>query len=365
MPRPAFRDASRRADVLGEAMRSLQRVLAAATASSFAAADDPLRLALPPVLPGGPAAAPAADVLAAWAALYLHAELDEAGVLAAVDALAEQRHTLALRDRGTADRLERYAREMREQLSRAERARIYARLFGLGGAATAQVRAAAIDGAWGTLDEPRLGFQQQLLRWATAIVRAEQERARLGVPGLGSQAAWRLAAQDLLSTLAALPAGSLLVWARRIHARTLQAFALLGDAGLMRQLGAQAPWQSLQRLLPSEGAAQRDAAARRGSAGQLLLRALPRAQGDAAPDAETVQAALRWLAASGLPVPVSGPVIGASVILSEAKDLCADKEARCAPRDPSPAAQDDTARTFVLAPSPAAQDDRVAAEHAP
>lgn len=314
--RPAMRgragvaDAAR-SDVLGHAMRSLHRALAAATASAFARtspADDPLRLSLPPVQPGGPAAAPAADVLAAWAALYLHAELDEAGVLPAVDALADARHTLPLQDRHTAERVERWAREQREQPSRTERARLYARLFGLGDAAAAQVRAAAADGgAWGALDEPRLGFSQQLLRWATAVVRCDQDRVRGGVPGVTAQNAWRLAAQELLSTLATLPAGSLLVWARRIHARTLQAFALLGDAGLLRQLVAQTPWQSLQRLLPPEGAAARDAAARRGAAGQQLLRALPRAEHDSAPDADTVQAAVRWLMASGLPVPQTVP----------------------------------------------------------
>lgn len=170
------------------------------------------------------------------------------------------------------------------------------------------MRAEAAGGAWGG-EDPRLDFVQRLLRLATAIVRADLDRSRLGVPGLSTQAAWRMAAQELLASLDALPAGSLVAWARRIHARALQAFALLGDAGLKRQLLSRTPWESLQRLLPEEGAAQRDAAARRGATGQALLRSLGRAQSDPAPDAGTVQAAVRWLMASGLPVPQAVPAL--------------------------------------------------------
>lgn len=286
-----------RPDLLADAMRSLQRALAP-RARGLGEAGDPLQLALSPCPPG----ALSEEGLSAWAALYLHAELDEAGVLPAVEALAEHRHALALQDRRTAERLERFARTARDYPRRADRARIYARLFGIGDAATAQVRAQAAGGAWGH-EEPRLDFTQQLLRLATAAVRADLDRSRLGAPGLRSQAAWRVAAQDMLASLRAQAAGSLVAQARRIHARTLQAFELLGDAGLKRQLVSRTPWESLRRLLPGEGAARRDAAARRGAVGQVLLCSLARAQGAEVPDNETVQAALRWLVASGLPVP--------------------------------------------------------------
>jgi len=272
-------------DVLALALRTAQAGLAP-RARAFAAADDPLRLALPPLPPAAPVA-PAADALAAYAALYLHAELEEARVLPAVEALAEQRHRLALQDRATAGRLERFALTARDHPAHSERAVIFARLFGLGA---------------GRGDDARADFPQRLLRLATAAVRADLERSRLGQPGLASQASWQAAAQDLLAVVAAQPGAWLLTSARRIHARSLQAFEILGDAGLMRWLLARSPWESLTRLLPEEGAAQRDAAARRGAAGQALLRALANTA-TALPDAGTVQAAVRWLVASGLPVP--------------------------------------------------------------
>jgi hypothetical protein len=273
-------------DVLALALRTAQAGLAQ-RARAMGAADDPLRLALPP-LPATPVVTPAPDALAAYAALYLHAELEEARVLPAVEALAEQRYRLALPDRNTAGKLERFALSARDHPGRSERAVIFGRLFGLGDSRGA---------------DARLDFLQRLLRLATAAVRADLERSRLGgQPGLASQATWHAAAQDLLAVVAAQPGAWLVQSARRIHARSLQAFDILGDAGLMRWLLSRSPWESLTRLLPEEGAAQRDAAARRGAAGQVLLRALP-AAATAMPVAQTVQAAVRWLVASGLPVP--------------------------------------------------------------
>lgn len=279
-------------DVLASALRQVHALLASLGASL--AAEDPLRLALP-ALPPASAIRPATDVLAAYAALYLHAELEDAAVLPAAEALAEQRNALALQDRATAEKLERFARLARDYPGPADRASIFARLFGMGPGAMRAVQSPD--------DGLRLDFQQRLLRFATAVVRAELERVRLGgQPGLSTQAAWRASAQDLRSLVMAMPAGSLVQWARRIHARVLQAFEILGDAGLQRQLAVRTSWEALQRLLPDEGAARRDAAARRGAAGQELLRSLGDAS-DVQPGIDAVQAALRWLAASGVPLP--------------------------------------------------------------
>jgi hypothetical protein len=275
-------------DLLALALRTAQAGLAQRV-RAFGAADDPLRLALPP-LPASPTLTPTGDALAAYAALYLHAELEQAGVLPAVEALAEQRYQIAVQDRKTVGKLERFALTARENPARSERAVIFGRLFGI------------VDG---TGADARADFMQRLLRLATAAVRADLERNRMsGQPGLASQATWQAAAQDLLAVVAAQPGAWLVQSARRIHARSLQAFDILGDPGLMRWLLTRSPWESLTRLLPEEGAPQRDAAARRGAAGQALLRALA-TSATALPDADTVQAAVRWLVASGLPVPQS------------------------------------------------------------
>ena len=279
-------------DVLASALRQVHALLASLGVGL--AANDPLRLSLP-ALPPASALRPAADVLAAYAALYLHAELEDAAVLPAVESLADQRYALALRDRTTAERLERFALQARDYPPAAQRATIFARLFGMGPAALRATQSAD--------DGVRLDFQQRLMRFATAVVRAEIERVRLGgQPGLATQAAWRASAQDLRSVVVALPAGSLVQWARRIHARVLQAFEVLGDAGLQRELVTRTPWETLQAILPPEGAAQRDACARRGAAGQELLPSLGDAD-DVQPAPAAVQAALRWLSASGVPLP--------------------------------------------------------------
>lgn len=272
------RPACTHTDALALALRDAAAALGA-RGWALAAADDPLRLALPPV--AAVDSAPDA-VLSAWAALYLNAELEDAGVLSLVEMLADQRRALALREVGTQQRLERFALGIEQNPNRLDRSRLYGRLFG------------------GSPSAERPDFRQRLLRLALAVVRADAEHLR-GAEGHASRAAWRAAAQALLALAAAEPAGTLLSWARRIHARTLAAFDMLGDIGLQRQLSTTTPWQTLQRLLAGDPA-QRDAAARRGSAGQTLLRGLSRAADAAWPDTETVQAAYRWLVASGLPV---------------------------------------------------------------
>jgi len=279
-------------DVLASALRQVHTLLASLGATP--ATGDPLRLAIP-ALPPASALRPPADVLAAYAGLYLHAELEDAAVLPAVEALAEQRNALALQDRATAEKLERFARLARSFPPATDRAAIFARLFGMG--------PGAMNAAQSPDEAMRLDFHQRLLRFATAVVRAEIDRVRLGgQPGLSTQAAWRAAAQDLRSLVTSMPAGSLVQWARRIHARVLQAFEVLGDAGLQRHLNARTPWEALQRVLPDDGAARRDASARRGAAGQTLLLSLGDAS-DVMPGVDAVQAAMRWLAASGIPLP--------------------------------------------------------------
>ena len=298
-PRPA-------PDLLGRALRDAGAVLRRPAWALAAAANDPLQLP-PASVPGVSAWRPSAEALSAYAALYLHAQLDEAGVLPTVDLLATQRYELVLREPATLQRLERFAAAARDHPSAADRARWAAHLFGQG---------AERSGPGADAQPPeRSDFNQRLLRLASAIVRADAGRTRDGGTGLAAATSWRLAVQALQALVAAVPAASLLVWARRIHGRTLAAFAVLGDAGLQRQLHTTTPWQTLLALVggSAEESAARDASARRGAAGQTLLRSLDNTPSDAAAWARTapptalVQAALSWLAASGLVLPESMP----------------------------------------------------------
>src|SRR5262249_8141714 len=165
-------------DVLASALRQVHAFLASLGAGF--AADDPLRLALP-ALPPASALRPATDVLAAYAALYLHAELEDGAVRPAGASPADRRYALSLRAHATAERLERFALAARDSPPAAQRATIFARLFGMGPAALRATQSAD--------DGVRLDFQQRLMRFATAVGRAGSEAGRPGRrPGLPPQA---------------------------------------------------------------------------------------------------------------------------------------------------------------------------------
>lgn len=288
---------------LGQALRDASAGLRTrpALALAAAAADDGLRLDLPPLgLPARPTVT--AQGAAAWGALYLHAELERAGVLPVVETVVEMRHSLSLRQPASAQRLENFARGSAQQHTRSQRADIYARLFGIGEGARADRR-----------HPSRIDFMQRLLRHASAVLRADVERQRVGRISPAGQAVLRVSASNLLDLLAAQPEAWLVLSARQIHARTLEAFALLGDEGLRQQLGARSAWDCLRLLADARGlaTADMDAAAQRGPAGQTLLtglgpllallsdnnRDLP------APEAGVVSAAMRWMGGLGLPLP--------------------------------------------------------------
>ena len=301
-PAPA-RSATRSA--LGQALCDAGAGLCARPALAWAAADDGLRLDLPPLgLPARPAVT--TQAAAAWGALYLHAELERAGVLPVVEAVVDSRHTLSLRQPASAQRLEAFARGTPRQHTRSQRAELYARLFGIGDAARVVSRHPSRHPS-------RIDFMQRLLRHASALLRADIERHRIGRISPAGQAVLRMSAANLLDLLAAQPDAWLLLSAKRIHARTLEAFALLGDEGLRLQLGARSAWHCLRLLADARGLANADIdlAAQRGAAGQTLLTGLgpllaalsDNSRELPAPEAATAFAALRWMGGLGLPLP--------------------------------------------------------------
>ena len=287
--------------MLGQALRDAGAGLRARPALASAAADDGLRLDLPPLgLPARPTLT--AQAAAAWGALYLHAELERAGVLPVVEAVVDIRHTLSLHQAATAQRMQAFARGTPQQPTRSQRAELYARLFGIGEVARADHR-----------HPSRIDFMQRLLRHASAVLRADIERQHVGRLSPAGQAVLRMSASNLLDLLAAQPEAWLLLSAKRIHARTLEAFALLGDEGLRLQLGARSAWDCLRLLADARGLANpdMDLAAQRGAAGQTLLTGLgpllaalsDNSRELPAPEAATAFAAMRWMGGLGLPLP--------------------------------------------------------------
>lgn len=277
---------------------SLRRLVASPAAP---AAPDPLRLDLPSLPPvAAKELTPAA--LGALGALYLHAELEQAGLLSTLDALAETRRSLHSLPPETADKLERYALEARDHYARAEREDLFARVFGLGPAVSLGPHSTA-----------NLPFRQALARLCGAILRAYEAGSLPAIRRAREDALLSEAARQLLDNLSGHRHGNALIAARRLHARVKQAFDILGDPGLTGLLGTRAAWASLEKLA---GRGHPDLAdcAKRGVAGQRLIAWLGKiAQllGENAPippvDEALAHSAAAWLLACGFAVnPRSG-----------------------------------------------------------
>jgi hypothetical protein len=273
---------------------------------ALAAGDDPLRLELPPLL--DPRAAGASSTtLRGLSALYLQAEMEQAGILIATEALAEARAGLAL-PIAAAAKLEDFVRQAREVPGFAERARLYARLFGLGPAA---VGSGIGSGGSGAVNHV---FQQIFATWCLGLLRYAAEHRPGRVPGPVREAALRSSTLELVLNLAPRADGHALLAGRRIEGQLRRAIAVLSDAGVGGALGAPGIatlglWQTLRRIL-GDSAPDLGRIVARGESGVALLAGLP----DLLPELQAARPsrpllaavsplyvhASRWLEATGL-----------------------------------------------------------------
>lgn len=235
-----------------------------------------------------PVATPSPQVLEAFAGLYLHAELEAAALVRAVEALAAARHQLPL-SVSTAGKLERFVEVARQAPGPAEREEIFARLFGMGGAARAD----------------RAGnhaFLPAFATFASALVAVEDDLLRLGRVGTTARERLRTAVVALSSMLAADTAGGLVFVVQRLNALVQAAIAVLSDPDLGTRLGARGLAQAI-RALVGDAAPDAGAAVTRGRAGQRLLLSLPRllaAEGAVPHQDPAIIDAACWLSAHGL-----------------------------------------------------------------
>src|SRR5436190_7176992 len=107
-------------------------VLLESSALSIAMAPADLQLHLPPLGDVGGPSGLSASTLHGVAAMYLQAELEQAGVILAAELLADARFQLDRVSPAAAAKLERFASARREWPNRAARGLVFARLFGLG-----------------------------------------------------------------------------------------------------------------------------------------------------------------------------------------------------------------------------------------
>lgn len=288
MTMPSEQRGRRGGELVLQALAASERSL-----RQFAAAPprhaNPLGLSLPALPPTSEQFLTEATV-GALAALYLYAELEQAGLLPITEALASARRGLHWPSVELAERLERFADSARDNDSRALRDDLFARVFGLGGGAR-------VSTGSGT----NIGFVQALARFASAIVVYRED---LG--GAAADARLRMSGIALANTLALHRGSHIVLAARRLQSRIRQALAIWSDRALLSAIGARHPWQAIEQVAGPLAPDVR-VCTQRGSSGQVLITWLGSVLMDLrdpnrtlAPPERVVLAAVRWLGTYGV-----------------------------------------------------------------
>ena len=191
---------------------------------------DPIRLDLPP-LPGlGQQSTINASALRTLAALYLHAELEQTGIMVVAEALAQARDRLQFLSIDAARKLDELARSQPTSWDRARRGAIFARLFGIG----ETTRDATTNHA----------FLQSFTSLCVALLRYEQDDA-----ATSRDATLRYSASAVLYNLAPRHSGAATLAAQQIHRQLQQSIAILSDASVRSHFQSQTMWDVLRNIL--------------------------------------------------------------------------------------------------------------------
>jgi hypothetical protein len=250
--------------------------------------DDPLRLNLPALFNGG--VLPTPQAVRVLAALYLQAELEEAGVIPLAETLAAQRSRLDQLGLRAAQKLENFALHARDWYDRPSRQLLFARLFGMGPAANrSDERAANHD------------FQQRLAMMCYALIRYAQAYEWGALPGAQREASLRMTCLALLSNLGPRQFGNTLIAGRQIQAQLQLAIDLLDDEQIEALFQSRNLWDTLRKAFgPVAPDIQR--LVTRGQSGERLLawlaEAMPRLSVEESPSDPTPARTPGWLASS-------------------------------------------------------------------
>jgi hypothetical protein len=252
-------------------------------------------LDLPPVTGGGSTLS--AATLTALGTLYLQAELEQAGVIPAAEALADARASLELPSERTAERLEHFAQQQVRWYDRKSRNALFARVFGQGAAATLEAGPIVNQ-----------DFDQRFAALCSAINRAASDEIRGRPAPVDDEMRIRAAASDLLANLELRQYGNTLFAGRRIQEQLEASIALLKDPEVEALFHTRGFWPTVARILePNVPDLAR--LLERGQAGQHLLDWLGSILGALgggsaaailAPDSRVYEWAARWLQSSGL-----------------------------------------------------------------
>jgi len=276
---------------LDRALREAGRLVARASTLAVALAD--LGIELPP------ASVVQADAaqLRAMAGLYLAAELEAAGVVPVVEALAAlgANGRLPFDPGGAAENLALFWRGRRERPSAEERAATFARLFGSGdGPAPAEARA-------------NLGFEADMIELTEALYKLDELVDNPSWGGIAQQARVRRAAERVAMGLLDASGGLTVFVAEELLAALNAALALLRHPDLRAVLRARDVWSAVEAAarLVQHPAGPARLHAQRGRAGMTVIAWLADAAphlNDPAPllglDHPVIPAAVEWLQAA-------------------------------------------------------------------
>ena len=253
---------------------------------------DPLRLDLSPLKAGSRDATITTSAMRALAALYLQANLEDAGVLVVAELLGQSRAQLRLVDRAGAEKLEPFTHPPAEAFNRPQRESVFARVFGLGGAS-----------------EQTAGnheFEQLLATLCVALQKCEEELRLTGNLGAQRDTALRYAASSVLFNLAPRQHGNVLFATRMIDRQLRQAIAALSDRSVLAQFRATNLWQVI-RAVAGDAAPDLSRLLARGQSGMAVLSWVAAVLGAIATTERIVwrgdavfTAAAQWLQAMGL-----------------------------------------------------------------
>jgi hypothetical protein len=209
---------------------------------AFSAAEDPLQLDLPPLGGTGSEYSLSAPALRLMAALYMDAELEQAGIIPVAEMLSQARDNLRLPDQAGMALLEDFALRSQHWYDRPRRDQLFVRLFGIGQGTGGGSEATANH-----------DFLRRLAALCAAIAAYGSAAAPGRTPDYMTDAAVRYAGADLLANLGPRQFGNTLIAGQTIQDQLQAAIAVLSNRSIAASIGGQGFWDTLRIVLGSQG----------------------------------------------------------------------------------------------------------------
>ncbi|GAB2603515.1 hypothetical protein [Kribbella endophytica] len=252
-------------------------------APAVVAGDDPFRLDVPPLVDPGTADIDAA-ALDALAGLYLTAELEQTGLLVAVELLVANRASLDLTSVEAAELLEDVASAAREWLPVAARQQLFARVFGTASAASFELI--------------NRDFPQLLSDLCSAITAYDEAESWNRPPPSHLRSQISRAVGRMRENLALRQYGATLVVGRRITEQVRRSVEVISHPGIVALVRGRSPWDVVRATWEPNEQPDIEGLVGQGQSGQVVI-AWTGTPADVPPQ-QVRDAAATWLLHAGL-----------------------------------------------------------------